>query len=194
MHICFDIDGTLCEMGADLDFDDGDSILKHTRPNHAALKQLRQLMEAGCTVSFVTGRHEKVAWAPFRQLRLWLDRPNVAGIDILHRTFEPYEMMRCVVYKMDALRILNPDIYVGDLPMDQTAAAAAGVSFLPAEWFAKGHGIEHLVKPDYRPEWVRALGGLDADVPVPAAVDAGVRGRVVAPPVGNVEVATGGKA
>lgn len=157
-HICFDIDGTLWESGADLDHDDVSSYLRHTRPIHAALARLSKFMDAGGMVSFITGRSEKVKEATYKQLRTALGDRAVKGIDIFHRPAEPYELMACVLYKLDTLRFLDPDIYVGDLPMDQTAAAAAGVAFMPAEWWAKGHSLEHMLQPDFEPGSLRLRG------------------------------------
>lgn len=149
MHICFDIDGTVCENSPEMNHDDPMSILQHTRPKHAALVRLVKALAAGHTVSFVTARSEKVQGATMKQLKTWL--PSIAGIEICHRDFEPYEMMAAVCYKLDRLRYLEPDLYVGDLPMDQTSAAAAGVPFMPAEWWAKGIPIEHVTSPDMKP-------------------------------------------
>lgn len=150
MHVAFDIDGTICENSPEMDHDDPLSVLKHTRPKHAALARLVKLIVDGHTVSFVTARSHKVQGATMKQLKQWL--PSLAGVDIFHRNFEPYELMGAVLYKLDTLRQMEPDLYVGDLPMDQTAAAAAGVPFMPAEWWAKGIPIDAIAGADFRPD------------------------------------------
>lgn len=165
MHICFDIDGTVCENSPEMNHDDPMSILQHTRPKHAALVRLVKAMAEGHTISFVTARSEKVKGATTKQLKTWL--PSIRGIDIFHRPFEPYEMMEAICYKLDSLRYLTPDLYVGDLPMDQSAAAAAGIPFMPAEWWAKGVPIETVTGEAFRPEAIRVkayrLEYLDAE-------------------------------
>lgn len=155
MHIAFDIDGTICENSPDMVHDDPLSILQHSRPKHAALSRLVKMMAAGHDISFVTARSEKVKGATMKQLKTWL--PTVRGIDVLHRDFEPYEMMQAICYKLDALRYLEPDLYVGDLPMDQTAANATSTPFMPAEWWAKGVPIETVVGEAFQPAAIQQL-------------------------------------
>jgi hypothetical protein len=155
MHIAFDIDGTICENSPEMVHDDPVSILQHSRPKHAALSRLVKMIADGHTVSFVTARSTKVQGATRKQLKTWL--PSTVGIEVHHRDFEPYEMMQAVVFKFDALRYLTPDLFVGDLPMDQTAAAAAGVPFMAAEWWAKGTPIETVVGDNFHPDAIKRL-------------------------------------
>lgn len=150
-HICFDIDGTLVEVGADLDHNDPLSYERHTRPIHRAIGRLNAFLDAGGRVSFVTGRADNVSRVTHRQLVRFLGDRVAKGVDIMHRPDGEYDVMACLLYKLDALRFLAPDLYVGDLPMDQTAAVAAGVPFMPAEWWAKGHDLGLVLHPDFRP-------------------------------------------
>jgi len=135
--IAFDVDGTLCEVGARADFEDGHSLLRHTRPMPAAIERVRAFVRQGGQVRFVTARHRRLAEFTLAQLQCWIG-DHVLREHVSLRDFDPYTPTDAALWKADVLRAMRPDLYVGDKPMDQTAAAIANVLFMPAEWWARG--------------------------------------------------------
>lgn len=128
---CFDLDGTLFQFVEAPDYEDPKSLFRATRAQHDRCRVVRDIMQAGQAVFFITGRRETTRQVTLGQLRRWV-HPQIGSHQlIMQEEWAGYDAM--ADYKARHLRRLKATSYVGDHASDQDAAAKALVPFIHAD-------------------------------------------------------------
>lgn len=133
---CFDLDGTLFQFSGEPDYEDPKSLFRNTRANHERCRAVKELMQRGDAVFFITGRRETTRQVTLGQLRRWI-HPRISDHQLLMQAeWAGYEAM--TAYKARHLRRLKASSYVGDHQADADAAAMALVPFVHADSWLVG--------------------------------------------------------
>lgn len=122
--IALDLDSTLFDGEAEIDFTDPRSVAR-APVNAIALKRTRQLFDAGYRLAAVTARTTPLLEVTLRALN---DFPPMAVC--LQQHWGGYANMPAA--KAAGLRLVGAHAYVADRPEDATAARLAGIPFLDA--------------------------------------------------------------
>ncbi|MFA5943705.1 MAG: HAD family hydrolase [Candidatus Thermoplasmatota archaeon] len=129
MNILFDLDGTLCDTPAGVDYDDPASLLGACTPRARVLERLHDLAALDHNLGVVTARGPHVSDITKAQLRRWLG-PLAERLVVRHRPRLTFDWGDYVVDKQRSIRELGCDVYVGDRAEDKAAALRAGALFL----------------------------------------------------------------
>ncbi len=140
MIIGWDVDGTLCDTPANVDYDDEASLLAGCKPRIPMLMRVGELAACGHVMDVVTARGPGVQNATLAQLGAWL--PDVQFRHVHHRPRLVFDAKHYVQDKADSLRRLGTEIYIGDRHEDRAAALTAGARFL-WHWQVEARGLAH---------------------------------------------------
>lgn len=152
--VVLDIDGTICENGHRLVWDDPWSVKHGCRPFPDAQARVAAMLEAGWSPCFVSARCSVLGGVTYRQLEAWLGPDCAQRADILlsdidsHRGLTLVELNNWVVAEkagllQDLARQSPGLIYVGDTVQDVLACARAGVRFMWADRWRAGRAFAH---------------------------------------------------
>lgn len=138
--LVFDLDGTLVQNGARVDWENWETFDSHCRPYLDAWRRVRQVKAQGHGIVFLSARGPHLRGVTHDQVRRFGGQDVFQGADILIReAWDSFvhdgriDWTAYVTWKADILADLKADLYVGDRDEDQTAAAMAGVCFMRAE-------------------------------------------------------------
>lgn len=133
-RFAFDLDGTLCDTPAGVDYDDHADLVAKCTPRVRALRLVAEALRDGHAVAIVTARGPHVAAATTLQVASWLPLHG-SSITVYHRPAVTFDWNRYVEDKATALLDFRADVYVGDRVEDVAAARRARVRFgSPSAW------------------------------------------------------------
>lgn len=129
----FDLDKTLFRFTAEPDYESPKSLFLHTKPHRERCQAVRDLMQKGHAVFFITGRRETTRQVTLGQLRRWI-HSSVGDHQLkMQEKWAGYDAMSA--WKASHLRRLKAAIFIGDHEADQAAAAKALIPFVHCdEW------------------------------------------------------------
>lgn len=153
--VAFDMDGTICENGPKIDFQDGLSVMNQCKPKQFVIQRIRALWASGtCHIAVITARDWKLSGVTHDQLRKWLGDEVFSNLDVVHSDLPSMKKLPahiwyewCKRYKARELKDLDALVYVGDTSIDQMASNLAGCSFQSAYQFGRGDAIPGLQVP-----------------------------------------------
>lgn len=145
--VAFDLDGTLFDVGPEVNYEDRESMRTHTRPHEAAIRRLQRLYMDGARVAYITGRCDHLRGFTLVQLARAGAPP---GALYMQRTWSGYDVM--AKYKADALRACGAILYVGDHDSDRRAAERARIAFMLADDWRRGDALPLDLFPVTPPE------------------------------------------
>lgn len=137
----FDIDGTVAFRRGHVDWTDPGSVARGTYLDRRCTPVLRDLLNAGHRVEFLTARRRSTHGVTVRQLAAGLDLPDDQVVVHCYPD-RPWSMIGVVIHKADVLADLQPSGgYIGNEPGDQVAATCAGVPYTDRfDFFAPRYG------------------------------------------------------
>lgn len=150
--IAFDLDGTLCNNGPKINYQNGQTVKEQCRPRPFAIQRLRALWASGtCHIAVVTARNWNLSGVTHDQLRDWVGDEVFASLDVCFSDLPPLDSIPATMwyewllrYKARELRALDAVCYIGDTSHDAKAASDAGCDFLGAYQFSRGDRIPGL--------------------------------------------------
>lgn len=135
MTFAFDIDGTLLQHPKAPDYLSPAS-LRLASPILAACARVRDLIQSGKAVHFITARSHEVRAVTLEQLQQHIHEGITAQMLTTQAEFQGYDKM--AAYKAAALLECGAVGYVGDHAADRQAANLAKVPFLFAHEYGAG--------------------------------------------------------
>lgn len=132
MIVLFDLDGTICDTPAGVDYDDPASLLALCKPRPRVLERMHDLVAMGHQLGVVTARGPHVADISKAQLNAWLG-PLAKLFIVRHRPRLLFDWGHYVADKQRSIHELaagQDAVYVGDRAEDKAAALRAGARFL----------------------------------------------------------------
>jgi hypothetical protein len=136
--VTFDLDKTLFDEVTPHRFASADAVAKGTVPHKQACDRVRELLDAGVPVAFVTRRAAATMRAvTMAQLRAWI------SVDVqdnqVHMPHEWRGYQAGLTWSIATLQTLDSQAHVGDHEvLDRQAAQLAGVPFLHANDWRRG--------------------------------------------------------
>lgn len=130
----FDIDGTLFHHDSKPDYLDPKS-LHQAKPDEIICNRVRNLIEAGLEIHFITGRSQLVHKATLDQLRWWISQKIQATNLHTKKEWTNYEDL--AAWKAEILQNVEAEWFVGDHEADEKAAEKANIPFCYAHAYSK---------------------------------------------------------